>query len=292
METAGLVIGGVSLASLFTTCVDCFEYVQLGRQFGKDYQTATLKLDLIKLRLSRWANAVNTSGYSITVQSEDEITKVKEVLGQIVYLFQETEKKSERFRVSKGAVDEKADLSLDEDIEAIHLKMRNLALKRQKRSSFTQKAAWALSEEKFFRRLIEDVDPLVRDLVDMFPAAKEQQEKLSIEEAYELQTEKAVTTLQDANEGEDELLQVSLTEAMAGQVKHSFLNNSLEGEVRARYGDEIAPGSAPSGLGSMYGKNSASGKVTVHYGDSWGHGSMMTPAPTQGESKKPESQDR
>ena len=50
-ETAGLVIGAVSLATTLTTCVDCFEYVQLGRNLDKHYQRSLLKLDIAKLKL-------------------------------------------------------------------------------------------------------------------------------------------------------------------------------------------------------------------------------------------------
>jgi Prion-inhibition and propagation len=54
MEMAELVIGTVSLTSLFTNCVDCFEYVRLYRSFGKPYQRSLLKLDVVKPRLPRF----------------------------------------------------------------------------------------------------------------------------------------------------------------------------------------------------------------------------------------------
>lgn len=53
--SATLAVAG--LAGLFTACVDRFEYLQLGHQFGKSYQRSLLKLDIAKLRLSRWARA-------------------------------------------------------------------------------------------------------------------------------------------------------------------------------------------------------------------------------------------
>ena len=37
MEPAGLTLGVVGLASLFSTCMECFDYIQLSRSFGKDY---------------------------------------------------------------------------------------------------------------------------------------------------------------------------------------------------------------------------------------------------------------
>lgn len=36
METAGLVIGGLGLAALFDTCMSAFEYIDTGRNYGKD----------------------------------------------------------------------------------------------------------------------------------------------------------------------------------------------------------------------------------------------------------------
>jgi hypothetical protein len=52
-EVAGLVIRAMSLAGVFTSCVDCFEYVQVSRNFGKDYNISVLKLDVLKLKLSK-----------------------------------------------------------------------------------------------------------------------------------------------------------------------------------------------------------------------------------------------
>jgi hypothetical protein len=173
-----------------------------------------------------------------------KIKMAHDVLGQIIYLFEETEKRSRMFEKQSrcpGESSAEQNLDLDINLEAIHQKMRNLALKRQKQSTFTQKAKWALYEEKQFKRLIEDIEPLVKDLVELFPATKAQERQLSLEEAKELQASpaSAIEMLQVANEGEDELLQDSISEVMAGQSKHHFLSNSVKDEARAWYGDEV-----------------------------------------------------
>jgi hypothetical protein len=41
-EPFGTVAGAIGIASSFTACVDCFEYVQFGRYFGRDFQTGKL----------------------------------------------------------------------------------------------------------------------------------------------------------------------------------------------------------------------------------------------------------
>ena len=58
-EPFGIVAGAVGIAAAFTACVDCFEYIQLGRHFGRDYQTDLLSLNCARLRLTRWGQAVN-----------------------------------------------------------------------------------------------------------------------------------------------------------------------------------------------------------------------------------------
>ena len=54
MDPASLATGVLALAGLFNNAVECFEFIQLGRNFGGDFQTSLLKLDDVRLRLSRW----------------------------------------------------------------------------------------------------------------------------------------------------------------------------------------------------------------------------------------------
>jgi hypothetical protein len=50
----GITAGAIGIAAAFTACVDCFGYVQLGRHFGRDFQTDLLALNCARLRLTRW----------------------------------------------------------------------------------------------------------------------------------------------------------------------------------------------------------------------------------------------
>ena len=62
-EPFGIVAGAIGIASAFTACVDCFEYVQCGAQcgchFGRDFETSQLALNCARLRLTRWGESVN-----------------------------------------------------------------------------------------------------------------------------------------------------------------------------------------------------------------------------------------
>ncbi|RMZ74865.1 hypothetical protein DV737_g5651, partial [Chaetothyriales sp. CBS 132003] len=280
-EAAGLVIGAVSIASLFTTCVDCFEYVQLGRNFGKNYQRSLLRLDVVKLRLSRWADAVNKSqtGSEPPRYSTGEALKVQEILGEIIELFANAEKISARYMAKAAAGDELVpygtDGQLEPDFLSMHKRMQELALKRQKRSSFVQKAAWVLYEEKYFRRLIEDLTSLVDALDQLFPAAQPSQQQLSAEEAEDVREERHILALEEAADGVDKLLQISLQQVISRQSSHTFTNNTALEHARVRYGDEDAGGRATAGSGHHYYGNTALGNSRVHYGNKFGGRSVL-----------------
>ncbi|KAF2737001.1 hypothetical protein EJ04DRAFT_139569 [Polyplosphaeria fusca] len=271
-ETAGLVIGAVSLTTVFTTCVDCFEYVQLGRNFGKDYQRALLKLDIAKLRLSRWADAADESRnqYRVTVGTTAEAEKVKEILGEIVAYFADAEKVSQRFKTKSNSTELQVydvNTDLEPNLRTMHDKMRDLALKRQRRSTVHQKTAWALYEKKHFDRLISDVVELVDGLVQLFPATQKRQSELVIEDVQELESQPALPEIEAAAEDVDSLLASSVQRALATQGSHNFTRNTATDEADAQYGDQYARGAQHTGPGHSYDGNTASGKAKAQYGN-------------------------
>jgi hypothetical protein len=279
-EAVGLIVGGVGLASLFTTCIDCFEYVQLGRQFGTNYQRSLLKLDIVKLRLSRWADAVNDSQqhYNVAIGSTSEASKVQEILSEIIELFANAEKVSAKYKMRAKPGDlvaYNADAGLEPDLRSMHNKMRELAIKRQKRSSFARKAAWALYEEKHFHRLIEDVTTLVDGLVELFPATRGRLQQLSLEEAQEIEEEPCLVILEEATKDIDPLLQTSVQQVLTSREGHIFTRNLATDDARVRYGDENVAGATLTGSRHTYDGNIASGKSRVHYGNKFGGKSIL-----------------
>lgn len=271
-ETAGLIIGAVSLTAIFTTCVDCFEYVQLGRNFGKDYQRALLKLDIAKLRLSRWADVVDESRnqYRVSVGTSAEAEKVKEILGEIVACFADAQKVSQRFKTKSSSIELQVydvNTDLEPSLRTMHDKMHDLALKRQCRSTVRQKMAWALYEKKHFDRLISDVVELVDGLTQLFLATQQRQSELVVEEVREIESLPAFAELETAAEGIDSLLASSIQQALAAQGSHNFTKNTATDEANAQYGDEYARGAQHAGSGHTYNENLASGKAKAQYGN-------------------------
>jgi hypothetical protein len=189
-EAAGLTVGVIALAGLFNSTVECFEFVQLGRAFEKDFKTAQLKLDTFELRLSRWGASLGLNRdlqpaqiSTDTFGTKENVAHAKDLLSQILELFAEAEGVSIKFKDRTGQnssalaiCDPQADLTSAAMV--LHNDMRKLAIERQGKTSLRRRAKWALYEEKRFKRLLEDIGDLVDGLVGLFPAGHAAQERL------------------------------------------------------------------------------------------------------------------
>ena len=192
-EAAGLAF---AILGAFHNAMQCFDYIQLAGDFDQDYQTATLKLDVARLRLSRWGVSVGLDRVDQTTEtlpgaagSLSEHEKAKNLLEQIVYLFNHAESQSATLKSPKderntGAYDATQDL--DQAAASLHQKLERLSLKRFKPSNVLKKAKWALYKEKYLNRLIQDTTELIDGLIDLFPAAQPEQQRLCADEGTEL----------------------------------------------------------------------------------------------------------
>jgi hypothetical protein len=207
MEPAGLAVGVIALAGMFNNAVDCFEFVQLGRNIGKDFQTDLLKLDNARLRLSRWGKAAGLSGQIANAQSlistmlsTEDIPKAENLLGQVLELFEDAERVSRKFK-SQAATDDSSLLivdvqaDVDPDHRTLHEKMRDLSILRKNKTPLRQRVKWALYEKKYFERLIADIIELVDSLVETFPAVRQAQQDLCKEEVGEIGSNEILTVL-------------------------------------------------------------------------------------------------
>jgi hypothetical protein len=139
-EAAGLIVGVVALAGLFNNTVECFEFVQLGRTFGKDFQTSQLKLDSARLRLSRWGKSLdldedvrNTTSLQGRFGSESTIKHAEALLSQIIELFAGakgvlTSYKNRTAPQDDSLVVYNPQTDLDPAMAKLHDKMRQLAI--------------------------------------------------------------------------------------------------------------------------------------------------------------------
>jgi hypothetical protein len=199
----GITASAIGIAAAFTACVDVFEYVHLGRRFGKDYQTNQLRLTLLRLRLSRWGTAVNIYNdpqLGNPSASKAEIQAAKDTLLHILVLFEDSSKISKEFKMKDDAGAAPDDASVDVAVLAVNNNMRALAAKRQKSASLAKLTSWAIHDGKVFKRLTDDISGLIDGLVSLFPA-QEAQTALAKEEVAVVQDRNEAQALATAAEG-------------------------------------------------------------------------------------------
>jgi len=269
MEPVSFTVGIVGLAGLFSTCVDCFEYVQLGREFAKDYQTSELKLDILKTRMIRWGASVGVNDpaaataetrFQVSTPTEEDLRLLANILGSIGDVFLEMEEKSKKFasRARPNDLDISA-IKVDSNAskEALRVTLRKIANKRQKRSSLGQKTRWALYERKHFQRLLEDVSGFINDLEKLFPAQRLEVEK------YRIQLCQEEVEQIDADQDDGELLNI------AGEISANVIKDDGDGKTVL---DSVLQEAVKAQLslkrtGNRYGKITGTGNAQILAGD-------------------------
>ncbi|KAK3686095.1 heterokaryon incompatibility protein s [Podospora appendiculata] len=241
-EVFGVVAGALSVASLFNNCVDCFEFVQLGRSFGRDYERCQLRLDIARARLGRWGEAVtinNDPQFSASSPTDKSVQLTQSILEEIALLFGSARKTSKRYELrtdQQGLV-----LFEDKDMEptgrALHNKLRNFARSRQERTSLVRKTAWALYDGKALEKVIDQIAGLVDELEKAFPV-EAVCHKLAELEIEEMEDEASLRMLEEAAQGIDTALSDTAAQKIAGIAgRNSARNVNTEDNARVQAGN-------------------------------------------------------
>ena len=212
MELAGLAIGLAGILSIFTSCVDFFEYIQLGRHCSDDFQTIMIQLDLIKLRFSRWGQAVGITGddddESVMQRlkrnmgiADKEIGIIKNTLRKVLQLLETAAKGASRLsrnrKITKNAGDS-VGKEEDDNLRALHHSIRALTIEKQEKlegSSLKQKAAWVLHGKKEMENVIDNLSGMVSKLIDLTPSTKELQNEICRQDLSKLKNDQNLVQL-------------------------------------------------------------------------------------------------
>jgi len=275
MEAAGLGVGVVALAGLFNNAVDSYGYVRLGKYYARDFETSQTKLDLSRLQLSRWGEALGltvpftkTTQLSSSIGPADEVAKAEKALGNIVNLLDDAQLLSQRYkdRESPDAV-----LMMDPDSLKLHQKVHRIVTQRQRNTSFAKKASWALYRKNDLESLVEDIVGLTNQLVNLFPATETRQQELSAAELNVLGDEDLRFVKQIAD-SQDPMLATAAQNAMQARGSSYYQPTTRDGAA-GHYGDTIhSDYEGPTGgLSHTYHGPLAEGKDTKqHCGNVYG----------------------
>lgn len=228
----------VQQSQMLNKIVGYFGSIQMSQNFGrKSFQDSILKLGVVRLRLTRWSQAVglkdlnNLQTLTHAKISDEDLPMVKDLLGRIMESFDDAERSSSRIKkrnpsLSSGGVLDSAE-ELEEAAVLLHQKMDAIVKKRQgkEEQSEEERTELILYEEKNFTRLIEDISDSVNDLVNLFPAVEETQQKLCDEEVSEMnKAENALSLLKEAADGQDNMLSKTVIKVIESNTTY---NNSV-----------------------------------------------------------------
>ncbi|KAL9115327.1 MAG: hypothetical protein Q9227_000648 [Pyrenula ochraceoflavens] len=167
-DVAGLVIGAVTLASLFSTCVELFGYFELGSKCGRDYSLACTKLGLLKARLTRWGLTLNIQvpGYEAS-DLREHWSAEKDVIGQSLYgisaIFSDTSILIERYRLAPNRRRKLRPLAFRlKDIPSPNLDHHQSSISTW--SFLRKRTLWAIHDKARFDDLINDLSFLIENL--------------------------------------------------------------------------------------------------------------------------------
>ncbi|KAL4903126.1 prion-inhibition and propagation-domain-containing protein [Aspergillus multicolor] len=197
MEPISLTLALAGLPGIFVSCVECFQYVQFGREFEGAQQMNLCKLEAAEMRLTRWGRAMGINEPTAHLDehefTEDEIVKAYRWLGQIKRAFDETKGVSELYRDTRTAKDkEDAKLQIleegaqeagggDDILSSLHTSMHRVNESRVKPRQ-RDRVAWALHRKGHFETLLETINDLISNLVELFPMAVDEQKRLCCDE--------------------------------------------------------------------------------------------------------------
>ncbi len=171
-EIIGVVSGSLTLAALFRTCVEAFDLIRTAQNQERDYKRLSIKLNIEKCRLYNWGRAMRliSGGTSSRQRPLDTFIfrdHVKDVLEEILQLFNDSQKLTERYGCKA--------ISFTQDPYGYSLVARDTAPIQNLAAAFSnftlgtasdlsQKTRWVIQDKKRFESLIVEVRDLVNGL--------------------------------------------------------------------------------------------------------------------------------
>ena len=286
-ETVTTVDGGLTVAALFNNCVACFDYVQLGRRLGPDYERCQLKVDIAQTRLSRWGKAVSINEdprFATETPADVPMQHVYSILEEIQLRFGEAQKIAKRH--ARTAKPEDLSLRPVGDMQVsmlrLHQRLTTIVHQGQRQMSLKKKPLWAFYDGKQLDRFVDQISESLDDLEVTWPSEAGCRQ-LAEKEVEEVDNASALATIQDAAANIDRILAGAAklkAEEVGGNQNHVGKIVVKDG-ARVRVGDEIGQNFVGCEGMTVHTNNSADvlevdgPKSRVHIGSSYGGRSIF-----------------
>ena len=172
----------IAIATLFTTCIECFEYFKAAKGFEQHFEVLLVKLEYQQERLLVWGdlagvcNEKRDDAKPISRSEHKRQYLTERCLDSIHRLFKDTETLKTKYGVRTYTP--ATDTAPHSGISSNALKRFRLRLGRQNQApSVLEKTRWAIHDEKKFQKLVQDIRDLIDCLMTEVPVSPELQEQ-------------------------------------------------------------------------------------------------------------------
>lgn len=181
---ASTVISVASLAALFSTCLDALDTISAIARYGIDHEILQVKVEVEKVRLLLWGQAVGLAGDVADIDKALEREYVRNAVASLLVCFVKFLEDTERLRDEYGLIEQSVNARMDapttpaENIlgrtfKRTYDKFRNNPIKRQKETSLFTKTKWAIKDESKFRSLVKELRSINDSLGALLPGVAE-----------------------------------------------------------------------------------------------------------------------
>lgn len=171
----GLAVSLVTLASLFSTCIECFDYFRAAQAFEEESEILLVKLDLEMTRLLIWGNyhgilRVTSSERESQLSEVGSSTLIQNCLHKIKLLLTNTHNLQNRYGLRTTTEEKGSESKYKRVISSSSMNTYKASYRRfwvqsngsQGRPTLLSRTKWAIRDMIKFKELIGDL----RDIVD------------------------------------------------------------------------------------------------------------------------------
>lgn len=214
VEPISLSISAIALASLFSECIQCFEYFQAGQSLEDDFQILLTKLDFEKERLLIWGSAVGI----LKAQHEGRIPLLEEpsranVIESGLECISRLLTRASELQDQYGVVSTTAtDVRAIEDKDRLTSNSMSTFKASYKRfwarfagthgqAGLRQRTKWAIHDKSRFEGLVIHLRDFIDDLNEMLPISREVQDRMIEDDMASILNISGLRLIQSACEG-------------------------------------------------------------------------------------------
>jgi hypothetical protein len=214
VEPVSLTIGVVALASLFSTCVECFEYFSSAKDLEEDFEILLVKLDLEKTRLLIWGNAVGVlkadgEGRIIELNDAKRVELIGRCLESMKNLLSDTDRLQSVYGLQSTA---QANSCIGRSSNIVSKNSMNLfktSYRRfwarfagdQAKTTLASRTRWAIHDKARFEGLITDLKDIIDGLNQVLPVKREIQDQILKDDIVSILDLSKLRLVQSACEG-------------------------------------------------------------------------------------------